>query len=161
MAHLQTITPCLWFGGNAAEAVAHYIAIFPDSRVARTSFYGEGGRLPKGEVLVIEFELDRQHFMALNAEPLFPFTEAISLVVNCETQAEIDYYWAKLGDGGNEVACGWLKDKFGLRWQIIPTTLGDMLTDPDDARSSRVMAAMMGMVKLDLPTLRQAYDNPG
>jgi predicted 3-demethylubiquinone-9 3-methyltransferase (glyoxalase superfamily) len=153
----QKITPFLWFNDNAEEAVKFYASIFEDSKILATTHYGEGGPGPVGSVMTVKFRLLGQEFVALNGGPIFKFTEAISFVVNCETQKEIDYYWKKLSAGGKEVQCGWLKDKYGLSWQIVPSELGDWVADKDPKRGARVMQAIMGMVKLDLKKLRRAY----
>jgi len=158
MAKLQAITPCLWFDGKAEEAVKHYTGIFADSRILQVTRWGKDGRMPEGSVLLILFELAGQQFQALNGGPEFTFTEAISLSVACDTQAEIDRLWARLCDGGTPVQCGWLKDKFGLSWQIVPAALPAMLQDHASDRAGRVMQALMGMVKLDLAALQRAYD---
>ena len=154
---MQGITPCLWFDTQALEATEFYVSIFKNSRLGEVSYYGEGAPLPKGTVLTVTFQLNGQEFMALNGGPVFQFNEAVSLVVNCETQEEIDEYWQKLTAGGQEVQCGWLKDKYGLSWQIVPTALGKMLTDKDPAKSNRMMQALMQMVKLDIRRLEQAF----
>ena len=154
----QRITPFLWFDGAAEAAANFYVSIFDNSRIVAVSRSGDSGPGPKGAVMVVGFELDGQEFSALNGGPMFKFTEAISMVVNCETQAEVDFYWAKLSAGGQEVQCGWLRDKFGLSWQIVPTELVVMMQDKDTAKTSRVMAAVMGMIKLDIAGLRQAFD---
>ena len=161
---MQKITPFLWFDDQAEEAVKFYTSIFKNSKVGRILRYGEeaakiseSGR-PIGSVLTIEFELQGQKFVALNGGPLFKFNESISFVVNCETQDEVDYFWEKLtSDGGEESACGWLKDKFGLSWQITPTILIDMLHDKDSEKSERVMKAMLQMQKIDIEKLKAAY----
>ena len=158
MPQTQKITPCLWFDRNAEEAVSHYIAIFENSQIVSLSRYGEGMPLPKGTVLAIIFELDGQRFMALNGGPHFKFTEAISLSVACNTQTELDAFWEKLSAGGEKGQCGWLKDKFGLSWQIVPSVLGEMMQDDDASKTSRVMAAVTGMKKLDIADLQRAYD---
>jgi predicted 3-demethylubiquinone-9 3-methyltransferase (glyoxalase superfamily) len=158
MAKLQKITPCLWFNSNAEEAVNHYIGIFDNSRIVRVTRNGKRGPHPEGSVLVILFELAGQQFMALNGGPQFKFTEAISMSVNCDSQTEIDHYWDKLCAGGAPVQCGWLKDKFGLSWQVAPAAMPDLLDGGTSERGNRVMAAMMGMVKLDLAALQRAYD---
>jgi predicted 3-demethylubiquinone-9 3-methyltransferase (glyoxalase superfamily) len=155
---IQKITPCLWFADNAEEAVAFYVSIFDDAKILSVMRFGEAGPGPEGSVLSITFQLADQEFMALNGGVEFKFTEAISLFVNCSTQEEIDDLWAKLGAGGEEGQCGWLKDKFGLSWQIVPGVLGEMLNDEDAERSSRVTEAMLQMGKLDIQRLRQAYD---
>ena len=155
---MQTIKPCLWFDTQALEAANFYVSIFKNSKSGKVSYYGDGAPLPKGTVLTVTFQLDGQEFMGLNGGPVFKFTEAVSFVVNCETQAEIDDYWKKLSaNGGQEVQCGWLKDKFGLSWQIVPTALGKMMEDKDPAKTNRVMQALMKMVKLDVNGLQQAY----
>jgi predicted 3-demethylubiquinone-9 3-methyltransferase (glyoxalase superfamily) len=151
----QRITPMLWFDNQAEEAANYYVSIFKNSKVTNVSRYGDTGPGPKGSVMVAEFELDGQQFTALNGGPQFKFTEAISLVVNCENQEEVDYYWEKLsGDGGQEVVCGWLKDKYGLSWQVVPVRVFELLSDP--TTSDRVMAAVMEMKKLDLGKLEEA-----
>jgi len=151
----QRITPMLWFDNQAEEAANYYVSIFKNSKVTNVSRYGDTGPGPKGSVMVAEFELDGQKFTALNGGPRFKFTEAISLVVNCENQDEVDYYWEKLsGDGGQEVVCGWLKDKYGLSWQVVPVRVYELLSDP--ATSDRVMAAVMEMKKIELSKIEQA-----
>jgi predicted 3-demethylubiquinone-9 3-methyltransferase (glyoxalase superfamily) len=154
----QKITTFLWFDANAEEAANFYVSVFKNAKVTDVTRYGNTGPGPEGSVMTIAFQLEGQEFVGLNGGPHFKFTEAISLVVKCETQAEIDAMWSKLtADGGKEVECGWLKDKFGLSWQIVPTTFFDMVKDPYRARANRVMAAMMKMKKLDLARLEQAY----
>jgi predicted 3-demethylubiquinone-9 3-methyltransferase (glyoxalase superfamily) len=156
---MQKIVPFLWFNDNAEEAINFYISIFKNSKITKTTRYGEAGPGPKGTVMSATFQLEGQDFYALNGGPHFKFTEAISLFVNCETQAEVDELWAKLlAGGGQESQCGWLKDRFGLSWQIIPTALGTMLSDPDPEKSKRVVQAMMKMVKIDIAKLREAYE---
>jgi predicted 3-demethylubiquinone-9 3-methyltransferase (glyoxalase superfamily) len=156
---MPKITPCLWFDNNGEEAAKFYTSIFKNSKVGAISRYGEGAPLPKGTALTVSFQLESQDFMALNGGPMFKFNEAISFVVNCETQDEIDDYWKKLtADGGQEVQCGWLKDKYGLSWQIVPTAISKWMQDKDPARTARVMQALMQMVKLDIRALQQAYD---
>jgi len=151
----QRITSMLWFDNQAEEAANYYVSIFKNSKVTNVSRYGDTGPGPKGSVMVAEFELDGQKFTALNGGPRFKFTEAISLVVNCENQDEVDYYWEKLsGDGGQEVVCGWLKDKYGLSWQVVPVKVFELLSDP--ATSDRVMAAVMEMKKIELSKIEQA-----
>jgi len=151
----QRITPMLWFDNQAEEAANFYVSIFKNSRVTGLSRYGDTGPGPKGSVMVAEFELDDQKFTALNGGPQFKFTEAISLVVNCESQEEVDYFWEKLtSDGGQEVMCGWLKDKYGLSWQVVPTRVFEWLRDPK--KSDKVLAAVMEMKKLDLSKLEDA-----
>jgi predicted 3-demethylubiquinone-9 3-methyltransferase (glyoxalase superfamily) len=153
------ITPFLWFNNNAEEAVNFYTSIFKNSKILDMSRYGEGAPMPAGTVMSATFELEGQQFMALNGGPEYRFTEAISLYVDCKTQAEVDELWAKLtADGGEEGPCGWLKDKFGLSWQIIPSALGELLGDPNPAKSQSVMQAMFQMKKLDIAKLQQARD---
>jgi predicted 3-demethylubiquinone-9 3-methyltransferase (glyoxalase superfamily) len=159
---IQRIKPCLWFDDQAEEAAKFYTSIFKNSRLGKIARYDEAstkvsGR-PAGSVLTVEFELDGQEFLALNGGPVFKFTEAVSFIVNCETQEEVDHYWSKLSAGGQEVQCGWLKDKFGLSWQIVPTIMGELMSAKDAAKSQRVMQAMLQMVKLDIKKLKQAYD---
>jgi predicted 3-demethylubiquinone-9 3-methyltransferase (glyoxalase superfamily) len=159
---MQKITPCLWFDNQAEEAVNFYISIFKNSKIGKVARYGEAGAevsgRPKGTVMTVTFELDGQKFMALNGGPIFKFTEAISLIVNCKTQKELDELWEKLSEGGEKSVCGWLKDKYGLSWQIVPTALGEMMKDADPAKSERVMKALLQMTKLDIKTLKQAYE---
>lgn len=155
---LQLITPFLWFDHQAEDAVAFYTSIFPNSRIVKVARYGEAGPGPAGSAMTVAFELAGQSFVALNGGPHFKFTEAVSFVVNCQTQAEVDSYWEKLSAGGAEVQCGWLKDKFGLSWQVVPTLLGKLAGDPDSKKAGQVMQAMMTMKKLDLHALQQAYD---
>ena len=156
---MKKITPCLWFDSEAEQAAKFYVAIFKNSRIGKMTRYGEDGPRPKGSVMTVEFTLDRVEFVALNAGPQFKFTEAISFSVNCEDQDEIDYFWEKLSaDGGSTGPCGWLKDKFGLSWQVSPVVLGDMLSDPDPAAAGRVMTAMMEMDKIDVAALKRAYE---
>ena len=155
---MPMIKPCLWFDTQAEEAAKFYVSIFKNSKLGNLSYYGEGAPLPKGTVLTATFYLDGQEFMALNGGPVFKFNEAISFVVTCQTQQEIDDYWKKLiADGGKEVQCGWLKDKYGLSWQIVPAALGEMMKDKDPAKTNRVMSALMQMVKLDIGGLENAY----
>jgi predicted 3-demethylubiquinone-9 3-methyltransferase (glyoxalase superfamily) len=156
---MQKITTFLWFDNQAEEAMGFYTSIFKNSKIKRISRYGDAGPGPKGSVMVGSFELDGQEFIALNGGPTFKFTEAISLVVNCEDQKEIDYYWEKLtSDGGSEVQCGWLKDKYGLSWQITPTILAELVTEEDPVRSNKVMTALMQMKKLDIAALKKAAE---
>jgi predicted 3-demethylubiquinone-9 3-methyltransferase (glyoxalase superfamily) len=160
---MLTITPCLWFDRNVEEAVNFYTSIFQNSRIGRVSHYSEAGfehhQMPAGTVLGIEFELNGMKFSALNGGPVFKFNEAISLQVPCETQQEVDYYWEKLSAGGDPAAqqCGWLKDKFGLSWQVFPQALIEMLADEDRVKADRVMNAMLQMKKIELAGLEQAY----
>src|SRR5467141_4328510 len=155
---MKRINAFLWFDSKAEEAAKFYVGIFKNSRIDRITRYGEAGPGPKGSVMTVDFMLDRVDFVALNGGLQFKFTEAISFSVNCETQDEIDYFWEKLSaDGGSTGPCGWLKDKFGLSWQVSPVVLGDMLSDPDKAKSQRVMNAMMEMDKIDIAALKKAY----
>jgi predicted 3-demethylubiquinone-9 3-methyltransferase (glyoxalase superfamily) len=155
---IQKITPFLWFDGQAEEAAAFYASIFPNSRIIKVVRYGEAGPGPAGSAMTVQFQLEGMTFVALNGGPHFKFTEAISFVVNCQTQDEVDGYWEKLSAGGAVIQCGWLKDKFGLAWQIVPTALPELLSDPDPVKSQRVMKAMMTMKKLDIRALKQAYE---
>jgi predicted 3-demethylubiquinone-9 3-methyltransferase (glyoxalase superfamily) len=155
---MQKIVPFLWFNDQAEEAMNHYISIFPDSKVMSVMRYGDAGPGPKGTVMSVTFQLAGQEFMALNGGPQFKFTEAISLFVNCETQEEVDELWEKLSEGGEKGPCGWLKDKYGLSWQIVPTALGEMLQDKDAEKANRVMGAMLQMSKIDIAGLRRAYE---
>ena len=156
------ITPCLWFDTQAEEAANYYCEIFKNSKISKISHYGKAGQevhhKPPGSVMVVEFELDGQPFVGLNGGPNFKFDEAVSFQVHCESQAEIDYYWDKLTAGGQEGPCGWLKDKFGLSWQVVPSVIPQMMTDSDPAKSDRVMNAFLKMKKLDLEKLRQAFE---
>jgi predicted 3-demethylubiquinone-9 3-methyltransferase (glyoxalase superfamily) len=156
---IQKITPFLWFDQQAEEAAGFYVSIFPNARIVKTVRYGPAGPGPAGSVMTVAFQLDGQSFVALNGGPHFKFTEAISFVVNCQTQDEVDLYWEKLSAGGSEVQCGWLKDQFGLSWQIVPIVLPELLGGPDPARSQRVMKAMLAMKKLSISALQQAHDN--
>jgi predicted 3-demethylubiquinone-9 3-methyltransferase (glyoxalase superfamily) len=153
---MQKLTPCLWFDTEGEEAAKLYTSIFPNSRITNVSHYGEAGPRDAGTVLTVEFELDGQAFTALNGGPNFKFTEAISFQVSCEDQAEVDRYWDALGDGGEHGPCGWLKDKFGVSWQIIPKRLPELLEDPDREKSQRVMAAMLKMGTLEVAELERA-----
>ena len=155
---MQKITPFLWFDDKAEEAMNYYVSIFKNSKRGRISRYGEAGPGPKGTVMVATFQLEGQDFIALNGGPHFKFTEAISLVVNCETQDEVDAFWEKLSEGGSKGQCGWLKDKYGLSWQVVPTALGKLMSDPNPEKSKRVMTAMLKMTKMDIQGLQQAYD---
>ena len=159
MPKVQKISPFLWFDNNAEEAVKFYTSIFGNSKIGHVMRNGDGGPGPKGSVLVMSFELEGQHFSALNGGPMYKFTEAISFLVLCDDQKEVDRLWSKLAaDGGKEVQCGWLKDKFGLSWQIVPKAFMEMVADKDPAKVGRVMAAMMQMVKFDIKKLQAAYD---
>ena len=163
MAIVQRITPCLWFDDQAEEAAKLYTGIFKNSRIVNIARYGEAGfeihKRPAGSVMAVAFELDGQAFSALNGGPLFTFNEAISLQVHCETQEEVDYYWEKLSESGDPRAqqCGWLKDRYGLSWQVVPKVLFEMLDDPDSAKAQRAMQAMLQMKKFDIAALRRAY----
>src|SRR5437773_8682819 len=154
---MQKIVPFLWFNGNAEAAMNFYVSIFKNSKVVRVTRYGDAGPGPKGSVMTCTFQLEGQDFYALNGGPQFSFTPAISLFVNCETQAEVDALWEKLSAGGSKDRCGWLTDKYGLSWQIIPDVLGKMLNDPDKEKSKRVMTAMLQMDKIEIKRLEQAY----
>ena len=154
---MQKITPFLWFDTQGEEAAKFYISIFRNSKITGTTRYGEEGPGPKGSVMTVAFNLDGQDFVALNGGPQFKFTEAVSFVANCETQQEVDDLWEKLSAGGERSRCGWLKDKFGLSWQVVPTVLGQLLQDKDPAKSRRVMEAMLQMDKLDIRKLKQAH----
>jgi len=155
---MQKITPFLWFDDKAEEAVNFYVSIFKNSKVLGISRYGDAGPGPKGTVMVAKFQLEGHEFIALNGGPQFKFTEAISFLVNCESQEEVDKFWEKLSEGGKESQCGWLKDKYGLSWQIVPTVLGEMLKDKDPEKSKRVMQAMLQMQKIDIKKLKEAYE---
>jgi predicted 3-demethylubiquinone-9 3-methyltransferase (glyoxalase superfamily) len=155
---MKKITPFLWFDDKAEDAMNFYVSIFNRSKTGAITRYGEGGPGPKGTVMTASFQLDGQDFMALNGGPLFKFTEAISFFVNCETQAEVDELWEKLSAGGEKGRCGWLKDKYGLSWQIIPTVLGELMQDKDPEKSKRVIQAMLQMNKLDIAGLKRAYE---
>jgi predicted 3-demethylubiquinone-9 3-methyltransferase (glyoxalase superfamily) len=155
---MQKITPFLWFDGKAEEAMNFYVSIFKNSKALSVNRYGEEGQGPKGTVMSAKFQLDGQEFFALNGGPLFSFTPAISFFVDCETQPEVDELWEKLSKGGEKQRCGWLTDKFGLSWQIIPSVLGELLQDKDDEKSERVWRAMLQMDKIDIKGLKQAYE---
>lgn len=157
---MSTITPCLWFDTQGEEAVEFYTSIFDRSRILHVAHYGEAGPRPAGSVMTVSFELDGQKFVALNGGPEFKFNEAISFQIACRSQAEVDAYWSRLGDGGEEGPCGWLKDRFGVSWQIVPTRLGELLGDPDPDTSGRVMHAMLQMKKLDIAKLEAAASTP-
>ena len=159
---MQKIMPCLWFDSQAEEAVNFYTSLFKNSKITNMARYDEAGAKasgqPKGSIMTVVFQIDGQEFMALNGGPAFKFTEAVSFVVNCETQEEVDELWHKLTEGGEEVQCGWLKDKYGLSWQIVPTVLDEMISDPDPAKAQRVMEAMLQMKKIDIAGLKRAYE---
>jgi len=152
----QKITTFLWFNDNAEEAANFYVSVFKNSKIRNIARYGESGPGAKGSVMTVDFELDGQRFTALNGGPTFKFTEAISLVVHCQTQQEIDYFWEKLSEGGEKVECGWLKDKYGLAWQITPDVLLELIQDPDEKKKDRVMKAMMTMKKIEIKPLLEA-----
>ena len=153
---MQRITPFLWFDNQAEDAANYYVSVFRNSKIKRIARYGDAGPGPKGSVMTVEFELDGTGFVALNGGPHYTITPAVSFVVNCTDQADVDYYWDRLTAGGMPVQCGWLTDRFGVSWQVVPTRLSELLVDPDKAKAQRVMAAMMKMIKLDVPTLEQA-----
>ena len=159
---MQKITPCLWFDENAEEAVNFYVSIFKNSQVGHVTRYGdEGAKMsgrPKGSVMTVTFELDGQEFMALNGGPHFKFTEAVSFMINCGSQEEVDELWEKLSEGGEKGPCGWVKDRYGLSWQIVPTVLSEMMQDPDPEKTNRVMGAIGQMKKLDIKRLQEAYE---
>lgn len=155
---MQKITPFLWFDANAEEAVNFYLSIFRNSKILNVARCGEAGPGPKGSVLTVQFQLEGQQFIALNGGPNFKFNEAVSFTVSCETQSEIDEMWEKLSEGGEKGNCGWLKDRFGLSWQVNPPILGEMLQDKDAEKARRVMEAMMQMDKIDIQTLKHAYE---
>jgi predicted 3-demethylubiquinone-9 3-methyltransferase (glyoxalase superfamily) len=156
---MQKITPFLWFDHNAEEAMKFYTSVFKNSKLGKATLYPEGSPGPAGTVMVGTFQIEGQEFIALNGGPVFKFTEAISFVVNCETQEEVDHYWTKLtAGGGKEVECGWLKDKFGLSWQIVPTILAKLMADKDPEKGKRVMQAMLKMKKIDIEGLKRAYE---
>lgn len=157
---MQTITPFLWFDDQAKEAMNFYASVFKNSRTLGVTRYGEAGPGPEGTVMSATFELNGQAFMALNGGPMFTFSPAVSFFVNCETQKEVDDLWDKLSDGGEKLQCGWLRDKFGVSWQIVPGMLGELLNDPDPAKAKRVMQAMLRMTRLDIAGLKQAYGLP-
>lgn len=158
----QKLTPNLWFDNNAEEAVNLYVSVFKNSGIGRIVRYGSEGqeihKMPEGTIMTIEFKIEGQEFVALNGGPVFQFSESVSFIINCETQVEVDYYWEKLSEGGDVRAqvCGWLKDKFGLSWQVVPTILTELMLDEDQAKANRVMAAMLKMKKLDIETLKRA-----
>jgi predicted 3-demethylubiquinone-9 3-methyltransferase (glyoxalase superfamily) len=155
---MKKITPFLWYDTQAEEAAKFYVSIFPKSRILKMARYGDAGPGPKGSVMTVEFELAGQRLIALNGGPVFKFTEAISLSVDCKDQKEVDRYWNKLLQGGKESQCGWLKDRYGLSWQIVPTVLVQLLTSPDEKKAKRVMEAMLKMKKLDIATLKAAAE---
>ena len=162
---MKGITPCLWFDHQAEEAARFYTSVFKNSRVGSITHYGDSGSKaagrPRGSVMMVEFEIAGQKFLGLNGGPIFKFTEAISLTVNCENQKEIDEYWARLSEGGSEGQCGWLKDKYGLSWQVVPTDMGELMKEGDPEKLERVMAAVLTMKKLDIATLKRAAEGKG
>lgn len=163
MTVLQKITPNLWFDEEAEEAARFYVSVFPDSQISRISRYGAGAQKPAGTVLTVDFTLAGQRFTAVNGGPQFRFSPAVSFVVECATQDEVDYFWERLGEGGDEAAqmCGWLADRYGLSWQIVPVQLEEFMSDPDPEKSQRTMQAMLQMKKLDIEALRRAHDGEG
>jgi predicted 3-demethylubiquinone-9 3-methyltransferase (glyoxalase superfamily) len=156
---MQKITPFLWFDNNAEEAVTFYTSVFKNSSIVVTTYYGEGAPLPKGTVMTIQFKLEGQDFIALNGGPVFSFTPAISLFVSCENQQEVDHIWKKLTDGGEAIQCAWLKDKYGITWQIVPTILGTLLQDKDQIKATKVLQAMLRMTKINIDSLLEAYNS--
>ncbi|QIP87965.1 VOC family protein [Streptomyces sp. Tu 2975] len=155
---MPRITPNLWFDTQGQEAAEFYVSVFPNSEIKHILYYGEAGPRPAGSVLTVDFTLDGQDYTAINGGPDFTFSEAISLLINCADQEEVDHYWEKLGEGGQEGPCGWLKDKYGLSWQVVPVALEELLKDEDEARAQRAMKAMLGMKKLDVAALYAAAD---
>ena len=158
MATLSKITPCLWFDTEGEEAATFYTSIFESSRILQVTHYGSAGPRPEGMVMTVTFELEGQQFLALNGGPEFTFNEAVSFQVSCDSQEEVDHFWARLSDGGEEGPCGWLKDRYGVSWQIVPVALDELISDPDPQRAQRAMKAMLGMSKLDIAELRRAAD---
>ena len=155
---MQKITPCLWFDTEGEEAAKLYTSVFPNSKIGKVTHYGAAGPRPEGMVMTVSFELDGQEFLALNGGPNFTFSEAISFQVSCKSQEEVDMFWSKLSEGGEEGPCGWLKDKFGLSWQIVPIRLSELLADPDQEKAQRVMQAMLKMKKIEIAELERAAD---
>ncbi|PWU51402.1 hypothetical protein DLE60_32245 [Micromonospora globispora] len=154
----QKIVPNLWFDTQAEEAANFYISVFDNSRIVNVTHYGEAGPGPAGTVMTVEFELNGQRFVGINGGPQFTFSEAVSFQINCADQGEVDYYWERLSEGGQEGPCGWLKDRYGLSWQVVPTGMEEMLNDPDRERAQRAMKAMLGMGKIDIAALHSAAD---
>ena len=154
----QRVTPNLWFDTEAEQAAAFYASVFPNSRIVNVTHYTEAGPRPAGMVMTVEFELDGQRYVGINGGPEFTFDEAVSFQINCVDQDEVDYYWARLSDGGAEGQCGWLKDRYGLSWQVVPPGMAEIFANPDPAAAQRAMQAMLGMTKLDLAALRRAAD---
>jgi predicted 3-demethylubiquinone-9 3-methyltransferase (glyoxalase superfamily) len=155
---MKNINPCLWFDTQAEEAARLYTSLFKNSKIGKISRYGKEGPGPEGSVLTVDFQLNGQDYLALNGGPIFKFTEAVSFVANCENQEEVDFLWEKLSEGGEKSQCGWLMDKFGLSWQIVPTRMGELMSDPDPVKTGRVMQAMLQMTKLDIAKLEAAYN---
>ena len=155
---MPTQTPCLWFDGQAEQAARHYTTIFPNSEILGTTRYGPGTPGPEGEVMTVDFSLDGQRYVGLNGGPQFAFTEAVSFQIDCADQDEVDHYWTRLAEGGEEGPCGWLKDRFGLSWQVVPTRLNELIADPDAGRAQRAMQAMLAMKKIDVAALHAAAD---
>jgi predicted 3-demethylubiquinone-9 3-methyltransferase (glyoxalase superfamily) len=155
---MPTITPWLWFDTEGEEAATFYTSVFPNSKITEVTHYGSAGPRPEGMVMTVSFELDGQRFAALNGGPEFSFNESISLQIDCQDQAEVDHYWSRLSEGGAEGVCGWVKDRYGLSWQIVPTALPELLRDPDPERAQRVMQAMLQMKKINIDELRQAAE---
>jgi len=155
---LPRITPNLWFDTEGLEAAEFYVSVFPNSKIRNVLFYGETGRRPAGTVMTVDFVLDGQHFTAINGGPQFNFDEAFSLLINCKDQNEVDYYWERLTAGGQEVQCGWLKDRYGVSWQVVPDGLVELLADPDPGRNERATTAMLAMRKLDIAAIQAAAD---
>ena len=155
---MQKIHTCLWFDNQAEEAAEYYVSVFDNAKITGISRFGEGAPGPAGQAMVVEFDLEGQKFQALNGGPAFSFTEAVSFVIDCSSQDEVDRYWNALSDGGSEGQCGWLKDRYGVSWQVVPSALGELLGGPDPAGSQRAMQAMLGMKKLDIAELQKAYD---
>ena len=155
---MPRITPNLWFDTQGLEAAEHYVSVFPNSKITNVTHYGEAGPRPAGDVMTVDFTLDGQEFTVINGGPEFTFDEAVSFLISCADQAEVDHYWNSLSEGGEESQCGWLKDRYGLSWQVCPVVLGELLSDPDQGRAQRAMRAMLGMKKIDLAALRAAAD---
>lgn len=155
---MPRITPTLWFDTQGEDAARFYVSVFPNSKITDVARYGEAGPRPAGTVMTVDFELDGQQYLALNGGPEFTFNEAVSFTIDCADQEEVDHYWAKLSEGGEEGPCGWLRDRFGLSWQVVPADLGKLMSDPDEGRAQRAMAAMLGMKKIDVAALHAAAD---
>jgi predicted 3-demethylubiquinone-9 3-methyltransferase (glyoxalase superfamily) len=155
---MPKLTPCIWFDNQGEDAANFYVSVFPNSKITNVLHYNDAGPREKGMVLTVDFELDGQRFTAINGGPEFTFDEAISMQIDCEDDAEADYYWSKLSDGGEESQCGWLKDRYGLSWQVVPAGVLELISDPDDGRAVRAMRAMLGMRKLDVAAMRAAAD---